>query len=87
MNTTTLKGDWNVAKGKLKQKFAELFCTKIRVNACRQYRATLTSGAEEVEALLQEELVIIDRLIEFSCPMERLRFLQQVRRSPRGLPG
>jgi uncharacterized protein YjbJ (UPF0337 family) len=24
MNTTTLKGDWNVAKGKLKQKFADL---------------------------------------------------------------
>lgn len=24
MNSTTLKGDWNVAKGKLKQKFAEL---------------------------------------------------------------
>jgi uncharacterized protein YjbJ (UPF0337 family) len=24
MNSTTLKGDWNVAKGKLKQKFADL---------------------------------------------------------------
>ena len=24
MNTTTMKGDWNVAKGKLKQKWANL---------------------------------------------------------------
>ena len=24
MNTTTLKGDWNVTKGKLKQKWAQL---------------------------------------------------------------
>ncbi|MDB6138568.1 MAG: ral stress protein CsbD [Verrucomicrobiaceae bacterium] len=24
MNTTTLKGDWNVTKGKLKQKWADL---------------------------------------------------------------
>jgi uncharacterized protein YjbJ (UPF0337 family) len=24
MNTTTIKGDWNVAKGKLKQKYANL---------------------------------------------------------------
>jgi uncharacterized protein YjbJ (UPF0337 family) len=24
MNTTTLKGDWNITKGKLKQKYAQL---------------------------------------------------------------
>jgi uncharacterized protein YjbJ (UPF0337 family) len=47
MNTTTLKGDWNVIKGKLKQKYADLTDDDLRFEEGK---------ADEVVGRIQQRL-------------------------------
>jgi uncharacterized protein YjbJ (UPF0337 family) len=47
MNTTTLKGDWNVIKGKLKQKYADLTDDDLRYEEGK---------ADEVVGRIQQRL-------------------------------
>jgi uncharacterized protein YjbJ (UPF0337 family) len=60
MNTLELKGDWNIAKGKLKQKFAQLTDDDLRYTRGQEQelvgRIQKRTGQskEAVERILQE---------------------------------
>ena len=60
MNTTTLKGNWNVAKGKLKQKFADLTDDDLRFEEGKEdeligrIQQRTGKAREEVEKMIDE---------------------------------
>ncbi len=60
MNTTELKGDWEVQKGKLKQKFAELtdndllFVEGKKDEMLGKLQITLGKSKEELQKLIEK---------------------------------
>lgn len=60
MNTTELKGDWEVQKGKLKQKFAQLtdndllFVEGKKEEMLGKLQVTLGKSKEELQKLIEK---------------------------------
>ncbi len=66
MNTLMIKGDWNIAKGKLKQKYAQLTDDDLKYVSGREDeilgRLQKKTGArrEELEKFLREDCHCLD---------------------------